>query len=95
MRRQYFFPGRPGQGKPACPPGNQVFKICHYSATPNFNSTMNISKHLNKNNREAIDVLFAAQVAWQKGLRPSAGVSRLKKEATDNNQLTTNEKDWI
>jgi hypothetical protein len=24
MRRQYFFPGRPGQGKPACPAGKQV-----------------------------------------------------------------------
>jgi hypothetical protein len=34
-------------------------------------------------NREAIDVIFVPRVAGQKGLRPSASVSRLKKNVSD------------
>jgi hypothetical protein len=47
----------------------------------NFDSTVNVSQHPNKNNHatSVIDEFFAARVAGQKGLRPSAQVSRLKK----------------
>jgi hypothetical protein len=51
-----FFPpdDLPG-GKPACPSGNQVLKCCHNLAMKNINSTINFSRHINKNNRMAID----------------------------------------
>ena len=34
---------------------------------------MELERHINKNNRVAIDVFFAAWVSRQKGLRSSAG----------------------
>jgi len=73
MRRQYFFPPAdlPG-GKPACPEGKQVLKNRWYSKEAYFNSTWNYL--IDITNRIAIDVFFAAQVARQKGLRPSAFV---------------------
>jgi hypothetical protein len=42
-----------------------------------------VSQHPNKNNHatRVIDVFFVPRVAGQKGLRPSAQVSRLKKIA--------------
>ena len=46
----------------------------------NINSTINLYRHIKKNNRVAIDVFFAARVARQKGLRTSALVSRLRKK---------------
>jgi hypothetical protein len=47
----------------------------------NINSTMNLYRQINKNNHatSVIDEFFAARVAQQKGLRPSARVSRLNK----------------
>jgi hypothetical protein len=38
---------------------------------------MNLCRHVNFINREAIDVFFAGRVGRQKGLRSSAWVSRL------------------
>ena len=46
----------------------------------NISSIMNLYRHINKNNRAAIDVFFVPRVAGQKGLRKSAWVSRLMKK---------------
>ena len=48
------------------------FKWCLLSAVEDIKSTINVHRHINKNNRVAIDVFFAARVARQKGLRLSA-----------------------
>jgi hypothetical protein len=62
MRRQYFFPGRPGQEKPACPAGKQVLhknrdsKVMYFSLGGLNNDNLFI-------NRAAIDVFFTGWVS--------------------------------
>jgi hypothetical protein len=72
FRRQYFFPGRPGQGKPACPSGKQVLHKIQDLNLMNF-SLGGLNKVKLFINREAIDVFFVPRVAGQKGLRKSRG----------------------
>ena len=68
---QYFFPCRPGQGKPACPLGKQVLKKSPQLGLTSFNSTMKIHRHLNNIPRGAIGS-FGRAGRSAKGLRPSA-----------------------